>query len=68
MSKRPVTCRAEEKIRDALIRMKKYGVRRLAVVNKDGKLMGELTLHHLVLKYYRACQYYEIVKEKKEKK
>lgn len=61
MSKRPITCKADEKIYDVLMRMKKYRVRRLAVTDEKGRLMGEITLHHLICKYYRACQYHEIV-------
>jgi len=64
MSKRPITCNPEEKIRSILSRMRKYGVRRLAVVENNDKLIGELTLHHLICKFYRASQYQEIVEGK----
>lgn len=60
MSKRPITCKADERIHDILLRMKKYRIRRLAVVDDNGRLIGEITLHHLICKYYRACQYHDI--------
>ncbi|RLF55414.1 MAG: CBS domain-containing protein [Thermoplasmata archaeon] len=61
MSKKPITCKPDERIYDVLLRMKKYRVRRLAVVDDDHRLLGEITLHHLICRYYRACQYYDIV-------
>lgn len=64
MSKRPITCKAEEKIYDILLKMKRFRVRRLAVIDDEGKLIGEITLHHLICKYYRASQYHEITEEK----
>lgn len=60
MSEKPITCKADEKIYDVLLRMKKYRIRRIAVVDDEGRLIGEITLHHLICKYYRASQYHDI--------
>ncbi|KAA0003791.1 MAG: CBS domain-containing protein [Thermoplasmata archaeon] len=51
MTPNPITCRKDEKVKEILKKMKKYGVRRLAVV--DGKkIVGEINLRHLIEKYY----------------
>lgn len=55
-----IDCRSEEKIVDALKKMTKHGLRRLPVV-KDKKIVGELTLHQLIRKYYAATQYHPVV-------
>ena len=60
MTHRLVDCGPEDKIIDALMKMVKYKLRRLPVV-KDKKLVGELTLHHLIQKYYAATQYHPII-------
>ena len=54
-----ITCKPDEKVIDALMKMVKYKLRRLAVVN-DKDLVGELTLHQLIRKYYNALQYHPI--------
>ncbi|HID25852.1 MAG TPA: CBS domain-containing protein [Thermoplasmata archaeon] len=61
MSKKPVTSFPEEKIINVLTRMRRYQVRRASVVDKNHTLLGEITLHHLIRKYYEASQYYSIV-------
>ncbi|HEC95340.1 MAG TPA: CBS domain-containing protein [Thermoplasmatales archaeon] len=61
MSKKPVTSSPEEKIINVLIRMRRCQVRRVPVVDKNHTLLGEITLHHLIRKYYEASQYYSIV-------
>lgn len=60
MAQKVITCQPEEKILDALMKMMKYKLRRLPVV-KDKKIVGELTLHQLIRKYYGATQYHPIV-------
>jgi len=60
MTNRLVYCSPEDKIIDALMKMVKYKLRRLPVV-KDKKLVGELTLHQLIHKYYDATQYHPII-------
>ena len=62
MSKKIITCEPEEKVIDVLKRMKKFQLRRLPVV-KNKKLIGEITLHRLIQRYYKATQYHSIVEE-----
>jgi len=62
MTHRLVDCNPEDKIIDALMKMVKYKLRRLPVV-KDKKLVGELTLHQLIKKYYDATQYHPIIED-----
>ena len=59
MRKDPVTCRPDERIVDALLKMTRHGIRRLAVVS-NGTIEGEITLAHLIHKYYLASQYHSI--------
>ena len=60
MKEDPVTTRADEKIVDILQKMIKHRCRWLPVVSKDNKLQGEITLKHLIHKYYLATQYIPI--------
>jgi len=60
--KRLVTCQCEDKILSVLEKMTRYSLRRLPVVD-DGKLIGEITLHQLIRKYYDATQYIPITNE-----
>ena len=62
MSTRVITCQPDEKIIDALMKMVKYKLRRLPVI-KDNKIVGELTLHQLIRKYYAATQYHPIIED-----
>jgi CBS domain-containing protein len=59
MRKDPITCRPDERIVDALLKMTRHRIRRLAVVT-DGVIVGEITLAHLIHKYYLASQYHPI--------
>lgn len=59
MCHRIITCEPDDKIIDALMKMTKYDLRRLPVVT-DKKIVGELTLHQLIRKYYGATQYIPI--------
>ena len=61
MSKKPITGSPEEKVTDVLSKMKRCQVRRIPVVDKKQKLVGEITLHHLIYKYYKATQYHPLV-------
>lgn len=58
-----IDCRPDDKIIDALMKMMKYKLRRLPVT-EDKKIVGELTLHQLIRKYYGATQYHPIVEDK----
>jgi len=62
MSTDPLTCEPDDKIVDALHKMTKHKLRRLAVI-KDKEIIGELTLHQLIRKYYDATQYHPITDE-----
>ena len=62
MCHRLIDCGPDEKIVDALIKMLKHRLRRLPVV-KDKKIIGELTLHQLIRKYYAATQYHPVVED-----
>ena len=63
MNKYPITSRCDEKIIDVLQKMIKHRIRRLPVINKDKKILGEITLQHLIHKFYLASQYHSIIKE-----
>ncbi len=60
MTRDPITCRADDKIVGVLQKMIRHRVRRLAAVTDDSKILGEVTLRHLICKYYKASQYYSI--------
>lgn len=62
MCHRLIDCGPDEKIVDALIKMMKHRLRRLPVV-EDKKIIGELTLHQLIRKYYAATQYHPVVED-----
>ena len=62
MCHRIIDCGPDDKIVDALMKMVRYKLRRLPVV-KEKKLIGELTLHQLIRKYYRATQYHPLVED-----
>jgi len=62
MCQKIITCNPDDKIIDALLKMVKYKLRRLPVI-EDKKIVGELTLHQLIRKYYDATQYKPIVDE-----
>ena len=64
MTRDPVTSKLNEKIVDVLQKMIRHKMRRLAVVTDDGKIEGEITLRHLICKYYKASQYHLILDEK----
>ncbi len=62
MTTKVVTCKPDEKIIDALNKMTRYKLRRIPVL-ENKIIIGELTLHHLIRKYYDATQYHPIVDE-----
>ena len=62
MHQKVITCESDEKIVDVLEKMTNHGLRRLPVL--DGKkIIGEITLHQLIRKYYDATQYHPIVEK-----
>jgi predicted transcriptional regulator len=62
MTRNPITCTADEKIVDVLQKMIRHQVRRIAVLLDKG-IIGEISLKHLIHKYYRASQYHSILDE-----
>jgi len=60
MCKKTITTFPDELIADALMKMTKYRLRRLPVV-EDELIVGELTLHQLIRKYYAATQYHPLI-------
>jgi len=51
MSRNPIRCIPEEKVEDVLNKMMVHKVRRIPVV-ENGEIIGEITLHHLIRKFY----------------
>ena len=62
MNHKLITCEYDDKIVDVLKKMTIHKLRRLPVI-EDKKIIGELTLHQLIRKYYDATQYHPIVEE-----
>ena len=60
INKDPITARCDEKIVEVLQKMIKHRIRRLPVIDKDKKILGEITLQHLIHKFYLASQYHSI--------
>jgi len=60
MQKKVISCNCDDKIGDVLNKMTTYRLRRLPVLDNK-KLIGEITLHQLIRKYYDATQYHPIV-------
>ena len=52
MSKKPVVTSPDEKIRDVFMKMKEQKIKQLPVVDENNKLVGEITLHHLIIRYH----------------
>ena len=65
MQQNVIGCKPNDKIIDALLKMVKYDLRRLPVL-KENKIIGELTLHHLIIKFYNATQYHPLIEDNKE--
>jgi len=62
MHRKVISCGCDDKIVDVLEKMTIYRLRRLPVL-EDKKIIGEITLHQLIRKYYDATQYHPIVEE-----
>lgn len=62
MRKKVIYCEMEDKIIDVLNKMTIHNLRRLPVLD-DKKIVGEITLHQLISKYYNATQYHPIVED-----
>jgi len=62
MSHRVINCNPDDKIIDALMKMVKYNLRRLPVLDGE-KIVGELTLHQLIRKFYAGTQYHPLIED-----
>jgi len=62
MCRKVISCRSDDKIVDVLEKMTIHRLRRLPVLD-DKKIIGELTLHQLIRRYYDATQYHPIAEE-----
>jgi predicted transcriptional regulator len=60
MRRKIISCGPDDKIIDVLKKMTSHKLRRLPVL-EDNKLIGEITLHQLIRKYYDATQYRPII-------
>jgi len=59
MAKKLVKCSPKTSIKEVLNKMNDYGIRRLPVTD-NGKIVGEITLHQIIKKYYAATQYHPL--------
>jgi len=62
MRRKVISCGPDDKTVDALEKMTTHKLRRLPVLEGE-KIIGEITLHQLIRKYYDATQYHPIVEE-----
>jgi len=51
MTRHLIVSHPDEYIKDALNKMRRYRIRYLPIVNKKKELLGELTLHEIILKF-----------------
>ena len=51
MSRNPIVCTTDDKVKDALNKMTTHNVRNLPVVEND-EIVGEVTIRHLIKKFY----------------
>ena len=64
MHNKVISCESDDKIENVLNKMTVHELRRLPVL-ENKKIIGEITLHQLIRKYYDATQYHPIVDEDK---
>ena len=62
MRNKVMICRTDDKIVDVLDKMTIHKLRRLPVL-ENKRIIGEITLHQLITKYYNATQYHSIIEE-----
>jgi predicted transcriptional regulator len=65
MHHKVIGCNSDDKIIDAILKMVKYELRRLPVLDNN-IIIGELTLHQLIRKFYDATQYHPIIEKNGE--
>jgi CBS domain-containing protein len=56
MTSKLITAENDMLIRDVMIKMKKYGLERLPVIDKKGILIGEVTLKSLIIHFTRMMR------------
>lgn len=56
MQYHPVTCKREDTVKKVLRKMTTHGCRRIAVVDSDDSIVGEITLHQIISKVYTALK------------
>lgn len=59
MSKKLVKCSPKASVKEVLDKMRDNRVRRLPVTD-NGRIIGEITLHQIIRKYYAATQYHPL--------
>jgi predicted transcriptional regulator len=59
MSRNPIVCITDDKVKDALNKMTTHNVRNLPVVEND-EIVGEITIRHLIRKFYGIINSLEI--------
>jgi predicted transcriptional regulator len=52
MSKKPVTVFLDQTVREIIMKMKQFRVKQLPVVDHEGMLLGDVTLHQFIESYY----------------
>ena len=63
MCKKVVTVHPSDTIETALDKMKSFRIRRLPVVDKEGKLVGELTIKTIIIQFRKVLKWYRITKD-----
>ena len=53
MAKKPVAASPEESVREVIVKMKQFHVKQLPVVDHEGMLLGDITLHQFIERYYK---------------
>ena len=51
MSAQPISAKPDDTIGDIITKMKQHKIKQLAVIDANDRLIGELTLHYLILEY-----------------
>jgi predicted transcriptional regulator len=53
MSAQPISAKPDDTIGDIITKMKQHKIKQLPVLDKDDRLIGELTLHQLIVEYLK---------------
>lgn len=56
MSDHPITVKPKDTVGDVLRKMSTHGCRRMAVVDEDDRIIGEITLHHIIRHFYQGIK------------